>query len=871
MKKFIDTFRLNENEYNQNVFAKYYNFKETNFYSFDNLKFTFDTIIRQENKQTRIRPKHDCELVVIEGLRRLSLLTIWADSTDNSEEIFEYLNTTETFVKCLPLIWNRSICVQYLQTLNIIYENIKKPTSFYSLISKNKINTIITNPFDLYDDEILAYYFSLLKILSIRMSKATYNFFTNKSLEKIQIPIYTIVMDFINHYDKMIIISAQNIILNMIKIDQKSFIDFLKESNFYNVIIEILLTLCKKILTLLINEKCQNATIVGNFVNKFIELCEFIAEICNINDSVNVLMDEKVWKVFFVKFIISPPETLENVECLENCDLANSKNCCFNHKILSNNIRRENAFKLYFAVLFFQIMKNFNCDKLLDTFDSIFNVDDECLDQILQNVENVNIIPPCYSALLENEKMELNKCDSSHQIRTHSLWFCEWLHDKMHTETTETFFIFLLLSHLINLKSLLSKQNKNDAILRKYLNFLYTVVHITTLNIITARSHLNNLIIHLFGCIVADFFNLSFDSFNCLADIENNLTNYLTKPKETKLRGDNFKSLSDKTFQNVLSVIIINKIHSSLVKILSNLQNLFNKYPTFVTIYYKVCHNNEFWRLKTLQDFKYIQVRNLRNFDITSFKTKSQSGYIKSQINAYLFLSNLLNIILSTFTNMYNQVFDFESEIPKLFVPPLKVLQELRIGETIDFSKYRMVCCDICWLVKPEMTKPQEIIGHFLVCHDDCILIIKPAQNSKLGYGIILYKLPYKHLKMKLDFDPDIILLNFPQLQDDSYNDVDNDLYSQIRSFHVTMFSNTKIIKIKNVDKYGKTYLIALVFQNNQSRNLAYDNIKKNIEKYVRKRTLLICKQLFPKIDNPDSLNRLVECSAYYFNVLDAI
>ena len=82
--------------------------------------------------------------------------------------------------------------VQLLQTLNILFENLRNETSlcmptFMSftnhldfLLSNNHVNSIITHGFDFANDEITAYYISFLKTLSFKLNAKTIHFFFNE-------------------------------------------------------------------------------------------------------------------------------------------------------------------------------------------------------------------------------------------------------------------------------------------------------------------------------------------------------------------------------------------------------------------------------------------------------------------------------------------------------------------------------------------------------------------------------------------------------------------------------------------------------------------------------------------------------------------
>lgn len=89
------------------------------------------------------------------------------------------------------------VCVQLLQTLNILFENIRNETSLCKLfiqltydfltiyildylLSNNHVNSIIVHKFDFSDEEVMAYYISFLKTLSLKLNAHTIHFFYNE-------------------------------------------------------------------------------------------------------------------------------------------------------------------------------------------------------------------------------------------------------------------------------------------------------------------------------------------------------------------------------------------------------------------------------------------------------------------------------------------------------------------------------------------------------------------------------------------------------------------------------------------------------------------------------------------------------------------
>lgn len=115
------------------------------------------------------------------------------------------------------------VTVQLLQTLNILFENIRHETSLYYLLSNNHVNSIILHKFDLTDEEVMAYYISFLKTLSFKLNPHTIHFFFNTS----DFPLYTEAVKYFNHPEKMVRIAVRILTLNVFKVDDSSMLKFI--------------------------------------------------------------------------------------------------------------------------------------------------------------------------------------------------------------------------------------------------------------------------------------------------------------------------------------------------------------------------------------------------------------------------------------------------------------------------------------------------------------------------------------------------------------------------------------------------------------------------------------------------------------------
>ncbi|MGH0158719.1 UNVERIFIED_CONTAM: hypothetical protein FKN15_058057 [Acipenser sinensis] len=120
--------------------------------------------------------------LLVETIRSITEILIWGDQNDSS--VFDFFLEKNMFAFFLNILRQKSgryVCVQLLQTLNILFENISHETSLYYLLSNNHVNSIIVHKFDFSDEEIMAYYISFLKTLSLKMNNHTVHFFYNES------------------------------------------------------------------------------------------------------------------------------------------------------------------------------------------------------------------------------------------------------------------------------------------------------------------------------------------------------------------------------------------------------------------------------------------------------------------------------------------------------------------------------------------------------------------------------------------------------------------------------------------------------------------------------------------------------------------
>uniref|UniRef100_A0A8C4QRE3 C-type lectin domain containing 16A n=1 Tax=Eptatretus burgeri TaxID=7764 RepID=A0A8C4QRE3_EPTBU len=191
------------------------------FHSLDHLKYLYHVLTRNTTVTEGNRN------LLVETIRSISEILIWGDQNDST--VFDYFLEKNMFIFFLNILRQKSgryVCVQLLQTLNILFENISHETSLYYLLSNNHVNSIIIHKFDFSDEEIMAYYISFLKTLSLKLNAHTVHFFYNENTN--DFALYTEAIKFFNHPESMVRIAVRTLTLNVYKaaVNNKAMLQF---------------------------------------------------------------------------------------------------------------------------------------------------------------------------------------------------------------------------------------------------------------------------------------------------------------------------------------------------------------------------------------------------------------------------------------------------------------------------------------------------------------------------------------------------------------------------------------------------------------------------------------------------------------------
>ena len=158
---------------------------------------------------------------VVETLRSIAELMIWGDQ--HEPKFFEYFlehNVLAHFHKILLYRDSRrgEVAKQVLQTLSIMIQNLRDETSVYYLFSNNHINDIVQLRFDFEDEEVLGYYISFLKTISLKLNRKTVQFFFQKDETTSRFPLYTEATRLMNHKEGMVRAAVRTLTLNVFNV-----------------------------------------------------------------------------------------------------------------------------------------------------------------------------------------------------------------------------------------------------------------------------------------------------------------------------------------------------------------------------------------------------------------------------------------------------------------------------------------------------------------------------------------------------------------------------------------------------------------------------------------------------------------------------
>uniref|UniRef100_A0A669F6V4 C-type lectin domain containing 16A n=1 Tax=Oreochromis niloticus TaxID=8128 RepID=A0A669F6V4_ORENI len=271
--------------------------KAKNIHSLDHLKYMYHVL----TKNTTVTD-HNRNLLV-ETIRSITEILIWGDQNDSS--VFDFFLEKNMFAFFLNILRQKSgryVCYYIFSTF-----------VFFSL------------PFfffDFSDEEIMAYYISFLKTLSLKLNNHTVHFFYNEHTN--DFALYTEAIKFFNHPESMVRIAVRTITLNVYKgeLDNQHMLHYIRDKTavpyFSNLVWFIgshVIELDKCVQT---DEEHKNRGKLSDLVAEHLDHLHYLNDILIINCEFlnDVLTDHLLNRLFLPLYVYSlvSPETVRYPE-----------------------------------------------------------------------------------------------------------------------------------------------------------------------------------------------------------------------------------------------------------------------------------------------------------------------------------------------------------------------------------------------------------------------------------------------------------------------------------------------------------------------------------------------------------------------------
>mmetsp|Transcript_19646 Transcript_19646/g.34805 ORF Transcript_19646/g.34805 Transcript_19646/m.34805 type:complete len:783 (-) Transcript_19646:76-2424(-) len=188
-------------------------------YNFERLQLLYERLSRFRESDLEKAGEGDA---LIETVRQITEALIWGEQ--NNSQFFDFFCEKSIFSDLVRVLGLRrapkKVKLQLLQTLSMLIQNIRRQTSVYYILSNNHVNRLMSTQMDFEDDEILAYYITLMKSLAMRLDTETIKFFFIQHPEP-TFPLYIEATKFYSHRDHMVRATVRTITLQVYRIDDQ--------------------------------------------------------------------------------------------------------------------------------------------------------------------------------------------------------------------------------------------------------------------------------------------------------------------------------------------------------------------------------------------------------------------------------------------------------------------------------------------------------------------------------------------------------------------------------------------------------------------------------------------------------------------------
>ncbi|KAI8809071.1 hypothetical protein BJ742DRAFT_248795 [Cladochytrium replicatum] len=172
---------------------------------------------------------------IIQDIHELADILVYSDNRGiedrSANELFDCFVEAKVHVVLLRLFniaEDDSVTLALFRFFNVLFEGLQQPKNIYFLLSSNYINEIISVRFNTANEEILSYYITLLKNLSLKLNIKTQVLLFNDHLT--DFPLFSESIKYYRHHERFIRIAVQTITLNIFKQNEPLAIGFITDN-----------------------------------------------------------------------------------------------------------------------------------------------------------------------------------------------------------------------------------------------------------------------------------------------------------------------------------------------------------------------------------------------------------------------------------------------------------------------------------------------------------------------------------------------------------------------------------------------------------------------------------------------------------------
>lgn len=174
-------------------------------------------------RESASAPSDASDAALVETLKQLSELMVHGDK--HSDRFFEFFGEKGAMALLVSIYTLRSfvVRVQVIQTVSILLINIRNQRSLFYLLSNNHINELLSRGVEVDapdSEELLAYFVSFMKTLSLSVNSDTVHFFFTAAgaASPASFPLYSQALRLFHHPDHMVRTSVRTITLNVFNV-----------------------------------------------------------------------------------------------------------------------------------------------------------------------------------------------------------------------------------------------------------------------------------------------------------------------------------------------------------------------------------------------------------------------------------------------------------------------------------------------------------------------------------------------------------------------------------------------------------------------------------------------------------------------------